>query len=117
MNVAPVSVEDTPESVVRLLKSYDPARLLWAERDHRHLIVVAVLTRGNEQAKAWLWSVLTREEVRELVPRSLLRRAGTRRAAPAIGLDRGRHPDAALSGLGTERRLTRFGGPQQSLLW
>lgn len=62
-----VSAEDAPESVVRLLKSYDPGALLWAERDHRHLIVVAILTRGNDEAKEWLWSVLSREEVRELV--------------------------------------------------
>lgn len=62
-----VSAEDAPESVIKLLKSYDPAALLWAERDHRHLIVVAILTRGNEEAKEWLWSVLSREEVRELV--------------------------------------------------
>ena len=41
--------------------------LRWADPDHRHLIVVAILTRGNAEAQEWLWSVLSREEVRELV--------------------------------------------------
>jgi hypothetical protein len=63
----PETAADAPESVVKLLKSYDPAELQWQVADHRHLIVVSVLTRGNEDAKEWLWSVLSREEVRELV--------------------------------------------------
>jgi hypothetical protein len=63
----PETAADAPESVVKLLKSYDPAELRWQVPDHRHLIVVAILTRGNEDAKDWLWSVLPREDVRELV--------------------------------------------------
>ena len=51
--------------MIKLLKSYDPAALLWADRDHRHLMAVAILTRGNQEAKDWLWSVLSIEEVRE----------------------------------------------------
>jgi len=30
-------------------------------------VVVAILTRGSREAKAWLWSVLARDEVRKLV--------------------------------------------------
>jgi hypothetical protein len=63
-----VHTEDTPDSVVKLLKSYEPGALLWANRDHRHLMVVAILTGGNEEATEWLWSTLPREEVRELGP-------------------------------------------------
>jgi hypothetical protein len=63
----PTTAADAPESVVKLLKSYDPKDLRWRDRNHRHLIVVAVLTRGNEEAKQWLWSVLPEERVRELV--------------------------------------------------
>jgi hypothetical protein len=63
----PTTAADAPESVVKLLKSYDPKELRWRDRNHRHLIVVAILTRGNEEAKQWLWSVLPEERVRELV--------------------------------------------------
>jgi hypothetical protein len=63
----PTTAADAPEAVVKLLKSYDPKDLRWLDRNHRHLIVVAILTRGNEEAKQWLWSVLPEERVRELV--------------------------------------------------
>jgi hypothetical protein len=80
-----VTAADAPESVRKLLKSYDPRQLRWSMRGHRYEIVVAILTRGNEEAKHWLWSVLSRDQVRELVrkyrgagcaepARSLLRR-------------------------------------------
>jgi len=65
--VAPETAADAPEDVRKLLKSYEPSELLWRNADHRHLIVVAILTRGNEAAKAWLWQVLSVGEVRELV--------------------------------------------------
>jgi hypothetical protein len=64
---APVTAADAPESVVKLLKSYDPKSLRWRVADHRHSIVVAILTRGNVEAKEWLWNVLSREDVIELV--------------------------------------------------
>lgn len=63
----PKTAAEAPESVIKLLKSYDPDELQWRVADHRHLIVVAILTRGNDDAKEWLWSVLSREEVRDLV--------------------------------------------------
>jgi hypothetical protein len=63
----PTTAAEAPEVVVRLLKSYDPSRLRWRVRDHRHIIVCAILTRGTDEAKRWLWSVQTRDEVRELV--------------------------------------------------
>jgi len=64
---APTTAADAPEAVVKLLKSYDPRSLRWRKRDHRHLIVLAILTRGNEEARQWLWSILSEERVRELV--------------------------------------------------
>jgi hypothetical protein len=67
MSGALLTAADAPESVVKLLKSYDPKGLRWQRRDHRHLIVVAILTRGNEEAREWLWSVLSKVKVRELV--------------------------------------------------
>ena len=64
---APQTAADAPEPVKKLLKSYDPKALRWRVPGHRYEIVVAVLTRGNDQAKQWLWSVLSLSEVRELV--------------------------------------------------
>jgi hypothetical protein len=62
-----VTAADAPESVRKLLKSYDPQELRWRVRNDRHEIVVTVLTRGNAEAKRWLWTVLSHGEVRELV--------------------------------------------------
>ena len=67
LGTAPETAADAPESVRKLLKSYEPRELRWQVADHRHLVVVAILTRGNEAAKAWLWRMLYFEEVRELV--------------------------------------------------
>jgi hypothetical protein len=64
---APTTAGDAPEAVRKLLKSYDPNALDWENTGHRYEVVVAVLTRGNDEAKAWLLSVLPRREVRELV--------------------------------------------------
>lgn len=64
---APVTAADAPEAVRKLLKSYDPNALLWSDAGHRYEVVLAVLTRGGDEAKAWLWSVMSREQVRELV--------------------------------------------------
>lgn len=58
---------DAPESVRQLLKSYDLESVRWDEPNDRHTMVVAILTRGEETAKQWLWSVLSRQEVRALV--------------------------------------------------
>ncbi|MDP9003078.1 MAG: hypothetical protein M3O46_23555 [Myxococcota bacterium] len=80
-----MTAADAPQSVRKLLKSYDARQLRWSVRGHRYEIVVAILTRGNEEAKRWLWTVLSRDQVRELVrkyrgagcaepARSLLRR-------------------------------------------
>lgn len=69
VGVSPETAADAPEEVRKLLKSYEPSELQWRHADHRHLIVVAILTRGNAAAQAWLWQVLSVEEVRELVRR------------------------------------------------
>jgi hypothetical protein len=61
------TARDAPVAVRRLLKSYDPAALRWANLDDRHAIVRQVLLRGDQVAKAWLRGVLRRDEVRELV--------------------------------------------------
>ncbi|HKO91634.1 MAG TPA: hypothetical protein VJU61_10800 [Polyangiaceae bacterium] len=50
-----------------LLKSYVLENVHWDEKNDRHVIVVAILTRGDQTAKKWLWSVLGRKEVRQLV--------------------------------------------------
>jgi hypothetical protein len=65
--VSPVTAANAPEAVRKLLKSYDPEKLRWSIPGHRYEIVIAVLTRGDDQAKRWLWSVLSRDEVRKLV--------------------------------------------------
>lgn len=62
-----VTAADTPESVRQLLKSYDPKALRWRVRNDRYAIVVAILTRGGEEAMQWLWSILSHGKVRELV--------------------------------------------------
>lgn len=62
-----VTAKDAPEAVQRLLKTYDPAQLRWAVPDDRYAIVKEVLTRGDENAKAWLSTVASRSAVRELV--------------------------------------------------
>lgn len=62
-----VTAADAPESVRKLLKSYDPKKLRWRVPNDRHEIVVTILTRGNAHAKRWLWTVSSRSDVRELV--------------------------------------------------
>lgn len=61
--------KDAPEAVRRLLKSYDPAALLWADPDHRYAIVREIIVRGDQEARAWLSDIMNREQVRELVRR------------------------------------------------
>jgi hypothetical protein len=65
--VAPRTAADAPESVRRLLKSYKLDDIRWDEKNDRHVIVVTILTRGDSAAKRWLWSVLARSDVRDLV--------------------------------------------------
>ncbi len=78
----PVTAADAPEPVRKLLKSYDPKALRWSIPGHRYEIVVAVLTRGNDQAKQWLWSALSRDQVRKLVRK--FRGAGCAEPARAL---------------------------------
>jgi hypothetical protein len=40
--------------VQRLLKTYDPKALRWANRDDRHAIVREILVRGDAVARQWL---------------------------------------------------------------
>jgi hypothetical protein len=56
-----------PVAVRRLLKTYDPAALRWAERDDRHVIVREILLRGDAVANRWLRRKLSRLEVRSLI--------------------------------------------------
>ncbi|HET6338248.1 MAG TPA: hypothetical protein VFG30_33730 [Polyangiales bacterium] len=63
----PTTAQDAPSAVRRLLKSYDLAALRWNVSDDRYAIVVAILTRGNGEAQAWLRGVLSGDEIRELV--------------------------------------------------
>lgn len=62
-----LSAADAPESVVRLLKSYEPRALLWADPIHRYVVVREILARGDAEARTWLWSTMTRHLVRKLV--------------------------------------------------
>lgn len=64
-----VTVPDAPETVRRLLKSYDPATLRWSKADDRYAVVREILVRGDEAANRWLRGVLSRDQVRELVRR------------------------------------------------
>jgi hypothetical protein len=61
---------DAPASVRRVLKRFDPGRLVWADPDHRYVIVRESLVRGDRQAVLWLRSVLRPSEIRELVRRN-----------------------------------------------
>jgi hypothetical protein len=60
---------DAPQSVRRLLKSYEPAALKWSEPDHRYVIVREILLRGDDDAGGWLRTVLGRNQVRALIRR------------------------------------------------
>jgi hypothetical protein len=62
-----VTGADTPVEVRRLLKTYDPAELRWAETDDRYAIVREILVRGDAGAKRWLKRVLAPNDLRELV--------------------------------------------------
>ena len=61
---------DAPASVRRVLGGYNPARLVWADPDHRYVIVRESLIRGDRSAVRWLRSVLRPGEIRELVRRN-----------------------------------------------
>ena len=52
------------------LERYDPAALVWADPDHRYVIVRESLIRGDRSAVRWLRSVLRPAEIRELVRRN-----------------------------------------------
>jgi hypothetical protein len=62
-----LTAADAPIAVQRLLKTYDPKALRWANRDDRHAIVREILVRGDVVAKRWLRRKLSRAEVRELI--------------------------------------------------
>lgn len=62
-----LTAADAPMSVQRLLKSYDPADLRWAEADDRYAVVREILVKGDAAAKRWLGRRLKREQVRALV--------------------------------------------------
>jgi hypothetical protein len=61
---------DAPASVRRVLSGYKPGALVWADPDHRYVIVRASLVRGDRSAVRWLRSVLRPGEIRELVRRN-----------------------------------------------
>jgi hypothetical protein len=56
--------------VRRVLEAYDPGTLVWADPDHRYVIVRESLIRGDRRAVRWLRSVLRPAEIRELVRRN-----------------------------------------------
>jgi len=58
---------EAPVAVRRLLKSYDPAELRWSAPAERYEVVVAILTRGDTEARTWLRQTMSRAEVRALV--------------------------------------------------
>ena len=62
-----ITASDAPVEVRRLLKSYDPAALRWADPTDRYEIVREILVRGDDEARRWLRRVLRRDEVRELI--------------------------------------------------
>ena len=61
------TLDEAPLAVRRLLKSYDPAKLLWSDRDARYVVVREILVRGDESARSWLRTILRGEQVRKLV--------------------------------------------------
>lgn len=65
-----VTALDAPASVRRVLEDFDPAALVWADPDHRYVIVRESLIRGDRRAVRWLRSVLPHREIRELVRRN-----------------------------------------------
>lgn len=62
-----LTAADAPVAVQRLLKTYDPAALRWANPDDRHVIVREILLRGDAAAASWLRRKLPRREVRALI--------------------------------------------------
>jgi hypothetical protein len=58
-----------PESVGRLLKSYDLASLRWERAQDRWAIASAVLVRGSSEARGWLTDRLSWSEQRDLAAR------------------------------------------------
>jgi hypothetical protein len=64
-----VTALEAPAAVRRLLKSYDPTRLLWAKRDHRYIIVREILLRGDDRSVNWLRRLLFPRELRDLIRR------------------------------------------------
>jgi hypothetical protein len=62
-----LTAADAPESVRRLLKSYEPQALLWGYPGHRYIIVSEILARGDEEARVWLWDTMERRQVIEMV--------------------------------------------------
>lgn len=63
------TAKDAPEAVRRLLKSYDPGALVWADPDHRYVIAREILVNGQRAAFKWLRGLLLAREIRELVRR------------------------------------------------
>jgi hypothetical protein len=57
-----LTAADAPMVVQRLLKTYEPKALRWANRDDRHAIVREILVRGDAVARRWL-----RRKPRELI--------------------------------------------------
>ncbi len=62
-----MTAADAPMAIQRLLKTYDPHSLRWANRDDRHAIVREIVLRGDPSAKRWLRRKLSRTEIRDLI--------------------------------------------------
>jgi hypothetical protein len=65
--VEKLTAADAPLAVQRLLKTYDPGALRWAEPNDRHVIVREIVLRGDAVANRWLRRKLSRAEVRSLI--------------------------------------------------
>ena len=56
-----------PISVAQLIKSYDLSALRWERADDRYVVVREILDRGSADARHWLATQLSREDIRKLL--------------------------------------------------
>jgi hypothetical protein len=62
-----LTAADAPIAVQRLMKTYDPGSLRWANRNDRYAIVREILVRGDASARRWLRRKISQNEIRELI--------------------------------------------------
>ena len=64
--VPPKTAAEAPVKVRQLLRSYDPIDLDWSDPRSRWAVVGEVITRGGPEAWAWVLSVMSRADARDL---------------------------------------------------